>query len=421
MNVREAVFKVVYEVLYRKGYSNIVLENMQSSQKFSRRDSAFLTNAVLGTLRNSLYLEYIISAYSNIKYNKIAPAAIVALKISAYQILFMDRVPDSAACNEGVKIAGKYVGQRAKGFINAVLRKISREKENIGALLKKLPPEKYLSVKYSCSILAVKKLTYEYGAEDCEHILENMNKPAKLCIRCFENPEPGFKEKGILYEKGTLARNAYYLVGSGAAASLDIFKNGLAAVMDEGAQYMSEFVAPKPGQMILDACAAPGGKSMHMAWLMKGKGKITACDINQHRIENMKKNIDRTKVENIVCCLMDMTKKHHELTKSFDKVLLDVPCSGLGTSQRRPEIKLLYKENSGLCKLQGKILKTCADYVKPGGELIYGTCTLFREENRDIVDEFLAGDDRFCIEEERVIVPDGMKGGFYMMKMKRIK
>lgn len=422
MKAREAAFRVVHEVLYKKGYSNIALEQILDTEKFESKDAGFITEIVLGTLRNKLYLEYIIGNYSNIKVKKISPSAMAAMLTGAYQILFMDRTPDSAACNETVKIASKFAGQRVRGFVNAILRTISREKDSIENIFKKLKGIESVSIRYSCSIPAVKKLYDQYGEKRTIELLKSMNTPAHTCIRFNECDLTADNEKLLLankveFSKGNLAKAAYYPKINKPIASLSLYKDGMISIQDEGAQVMGEFANPAKGSNVLDACASPGGKTIHMACLMNGNGDITACDIHSQRVENMKVNFSRTNYKNIKSIKKDMSEPHEEFNETFDTVLVDAPCSGIGTAQRRPEIKLFYNEDTTLYELQEKILVSCAYYVKPGGTLIYGTCTLFKEENRDTVDKLLAQHRDFDIVDEKTIIPDGTIGGFYMVKL----
>lgn len=424
MNAREAAFKVVHEVLYKEGYSNIALEQILENDSFNHQDAGFITEIVLGTLRNKILLESIITEYSNIKINKISPSAMSALLTGAYQILFMDRTPDSAACNESVKIASKFAGQKTRGFVNAVLRSVSRGKNSTETILSKYKGAEGISIRYSCNYETVNKLIKQYKEQKTIELLENMNQPAKTCIRFNNSDDNVLNEKileaeGIGFTKGLLAKSAYYPDLKSSVASLDLYKNGVISIQDEGAQAMGEFVSPEPGFKVLDACASPGGKTIHMSCLMKKTGEITACDIHSQRVANMKSNFERAGCNNIESLKLDMSVYHEEFKDKFDIVLLDVPCSGLGTAQRRPEIKLFYKEDASLYDLQWNIFKSCAEYVKPGGHLIYGTCTLFEEENQTVVKRLLNFKDNFFMTEEKTIIPDGTSGGFYMAKLER--
>ena len=424
MKAREAAFRVVHEVLYKKGYSNIALEQILDNENFDSKDAGFTTEIVLGTLRNKLYLEYIIGNYSNIKVKKISPSAMASMLTGAYQILYLDRTPDSAACNETVKIASKFAGQKVRGFVNAILRTISREKDSIEDIFKKLRGMESISIKYSCSLQAVKKLYEQYGEKRTIELLKHMNIPAQTCIRfnncgSSENNEKLLTKEAISFIKGTISNAAYYPKFNRPISSLNLYKEGIISIQDEGAQVMSEFINPVIDTKILDACASPGGKTIHMACLMNGTGDITACDIHSQRVENMKVNFVRTKFDNIKSLKMDMSESYAEFNDVFDSVLVDAPCSGVGTAQRRPEIKLFYKEEPSLYELQSKILANCADYVKPGGTLVYGTCTLFKEENRVAIDRLLAQRNDFELVEEKTLLPNGQTGGFYMAKLVR--
>ena len=419
MKPREAAFRVVHEVLYNDGYSTIALESIRNKHGFDNLDSSFITNIAMGTLRNSIYLEHVIAEFSNIRLKKISPSVLTALKTGAYQILFMDRVPDSAACNETVKLAGKFGGSGSKGFVNGVLRSISRGKDDIGGILKGLSGNDLLSVKYSFSREAVDEISGFAGAGETEAILKALNESPGMCIRnnTKENIKVLLDAGGINYEKGKYGENAYYIDPGCDISGTDLFEKGMIAIQDEGAQEMVEFMDPKMTEKILDACAAPGGKTAYIDFLTKGGPAATACDIDPARVERMKESLLRLGAGRVVCRTMDMsvTAKDNE---KYDAILLDVPCSGLGTAQRRPEIKLKYRDNESLVELQLKILNQAVNMLKPGGRIIYGTCTLTQNENAGQVQAFINGNPHFRLMKEKTILPDGRRGGFYMAEMR---
>jgi 16S rRNA (cytosine967-C5)-methyltransferase len=419
MKPREAAFRIVYEVLYNDGYSTIALENIRNKHSFDGLDSSFITNIAMGTLRNSIYLDTVVSSFSNIKLKKISPSVLSAIKIGAYQILFMDRVPDSAACNETVKLAGRFGGSGSKGFVNGVLRSISRNKDDIGRVFEGLAGDSLLSAKYSFSPEAVREIRRFAGNEKTEAVLEGLNASPAMCIRnnTHENIEALMTAEGIEFEKGSFGRNAYYINPGRDISETDLYINGMIALQDEGAQEMVEFMNPSKDERIMDACAAPGGKTAYIDFLTQGGPEIDAYDIDPARVSTMKESMERLKAGRVKVMTGDMSSalKNGVL---YDAILLDVPCTGLGTSQRRPEIKLKYKNNKNLLELQAAILDAAVHSLKPGGRLVYGTCTLTCGENRDQVDRFMKEFPGFRLLKEKTILPDGKRGGFYMAELR---
>jgi len=422
MKPREAAFRVVYDVLYKEGYSTIVLENIRNRNDISGLDSSFMTTIAMGTLRNSIYLEKVIAQFSDIKLKKISPSVMTALKTGIYQLLFMDRVPDSAACNETVKIAGKFGGNRSRGFVNALMRNIAKNKSGISAVSGVTDELERLSIQYSFSIEAVHDMARVHGTDQTEVIMKALNEPPSLCIRKNTDAdiEGVMNEEGIDFEKGLHSQNSYYITPGKDLAGTALFREGSAAVQDEGAQEMVEFLNPMKGEKVLDTCAAPGGKTAYINFLIKGKPAVTAYDIDAGRIRRMRENLERLGASNVRTEQRDMTKHEAEAEEKYDALLLDVPCSGLGTAQRRPEIKLRYKGgNSDLYRIQSNILDNSIGYLKKGGRIVYGTCTLVDEENGGIIRQFIEKHPEFIMNKEKTILPDGKRGGFYMAELVR--
>ncbi len=421
MKPREAAFRVVYEVLYNDGYSTIALENIRNNHQFNSLDSSFITNIAMGTLRNSIYLDHVVSCFSNIKLKKISPSVLTAIKTGAYQILFMDRVPDSAACNETVKVAGRFGGSGSRGFVNGVLRSISRNKEHIDKVLEGLNGNRLLSVKYSFSQDAVREIINFAGFEKTESILSGLNSSPEMCIRnnTREDIEALMTAEGVSFQKGDYGQNAYYIDPGRDISDTELYIKGMIAIQDEGAQEMVEFMNPLKDERIMDACAAPGGKTAYIDFLTKGGAGIDAFDIDPARVGRMKESLDRLGATGVRTMRGDMSvfEKSDVL---YDAILLDVPCSGLGTAQRRPEIKLKYRSNVNLIKVQAEILEATAKRLNKGGRLIYGTCTLTNGENKEQIDGFLDKNPGFSLVSEKIILPDGKRGGFYMAELRDI-
>ena len=327
------------------------------------------------------------------------------LRMALYQILFLDKVPDSAAVNEAVKLA-KHYGHVDK-FVNAVLRNILRGMDTIQWPDKTADPVQYLMVLYSFPQWMVERFIRQYGVEQAEQLCAWYNQPASLWIRTntlkisrdalkAQLEQAGFTVSESRYTpEGLKIENAVNL------HQLEAFQQGLFTVQDESSMLVALAAEPMPGQRVLDVCSAPGGKTTHMAQLMKNKGTICACDIHQHRLDLIAENCNRLGITNVELVQQDGTRLTERWKEPFDVILCDVPCSGLGVLGRRSDARWAKESEdiAGLCKIQKKILEQAAQLVAPGGTLIYSTCTIAPEENVEMVQQFLAGHPEFMLDE----------------------
>lgn len=393
-NSRLIVLECLLKVNKSGGYSNIVLDNQLKKYDLCKRDATFITAIFYGVLEKMIYLDYLISSYSKIPISKISDDVIEILRIGIYQILYMDKVPNSAAVNESVNMCRAKRKSSACGFVNAVLRAVIRNINNLP-----LPDEKnktkYFSVKYSCPEEIINLWQLSYGNDVTIKLLESLSSKPPLTIRVNtlkttkEKLMADFKKEGIsVYDIG-IVDNALNIESNISISENEAFKQGRFYVQDASSQICCKLLNPKPGDEILDVCSAPGGKSFTIAQIMQNLGKIDAFDIHDHKVNLIKQGAKRLGIDIIHASKRDAKTEEFDL-KEYDKVLCDVPCSGLGIIRRKPEIRYFKKETLDSFKdLQYLILYRSKRFVKIGGILFYSTCTLNIHENKEVCDRFL--------------------------------
>lgn len=396
VNTRNVAFKILLAVEQDGAYSSIAINNSIKENKLVSLDASFVSSLVYGVLERKLLLDYIIKQYSKIPLKKIELKTKIILRLGILQLIFMDKVPESAAVNESVKLAKKHKLQNSAGFINAVLRSITR------AQIKYTLPDYnkdnvyYLSVKYSCPRDIIKLWIDSYGEKITEIILKSLSGRPSLTARVNtlkttpDNLIELLKSEKITAEKSSVDENAVILSKTGSIETLNSFKNGEFYIQDLSSQLCVKALNPKPRDIVLDVCSAPGGKSLTSAQYMKNLGKIFAFDIHPHKLKLINNTAKKLGITCIYTDIRDAEKDTRDLPLA-DKVLCDVPCSGLGIMNRKPEIR--YKDdilNDELPKLQYKILCNSSRYVAVGGVLVYSTCTLNPEENNKNAERFLS-------------------------------
>lgn len=426
---RESALKILYKIDTENGYSNIILDEYLNEyrQKLSRQDINLISEIVYGTVTWKLTLDTIIQSYSKIKVKKISPWVLNILRIGAYQILFLDKIPKSAAVNESVNLSKKYA-YKSSSFVNAILRKV--EKEDYLKLSNIINEEERISKMYSIPEWLVAELLKEYSLQDVEQICKNSNKRPKTTIRINtlkitkEELEKIFDKEKIMYEETELS-NFLHLKNVKNIGDIEAFKNGLFTVQDIGAGKIGYTLSPCENDVVLDACSAPGGKTTHIAEIMKNKGSIIATDIHQHRLKLVEENATRLGINIIDTKILDAQKYNEEFVKKFDKILLDVPCLGIGVMKRKPDIKWQRSKEDiqSISKIQYNILEQCAKYLKIGGELVYSTCSILKSENEDIVEKFLKdkSEKNYILKGIQKILPTENTDGFFIAKIKKIK
>lgn len=397
-DVRGTALEILLEIIQENEYSHIAIRNaLNKMQYLPKQDRAFINRLVEGTLEYMIRIDYVLDQYSSVKVKKMKPVIRNILRCGVYQILFMDSVPDSAACNEAVKLAQKKGFYSLKGFVNGVLRTVAREKDHIVYPVREKNLSEYLSVWYSMPLWLVERWLGEYGPEITETMLKEFLADRPTTIRCQlyrMDPEltvSSLIKQGAKVEKAPYLPYAWYLSDYSHLAGLKSFVMGRFVVQDISSMLVTEAAAPKKGDYVIDLCAAPGGKSLHVADKMEGYGHVDARDLTDYKVELIQENIKRTGAINIAASKKDATVRDKESLEKADIVLADVPCSGLGVIGKKTDIKYRVDQDKiqELVVLQRQILHNAASYVKPGGTLIYSTCTITREENIENVEWFL--------------------------------
>lgn len=431
-NTREILLEMLLEILEHKKYSHLVMKQVLDKYAYlDKKDRAFIKRIGEGTIEHLIRIDYVINTFSKTKTDKMKPVIRTILRMSTYQILFMEAVPDSAACNEGVKLAVRKGFAPLKGFVNGVLRSISRNKGTISYPDREASLEEYLSITYSMPLWIVKMWLADYGEETTERVLKGLLQERPVTIRIPEElPEEEkqawisqMKKEGIAVKESNQLAYAYYLSNINSVREVPGFAEGKLVVQDLGSMEVVEMAHIKEGDRVLDVCAAPGGKTLHAASKLKGTGMVEARDISDYKIGLIRENIERTGYKNIQTRVWDATSPDEAAFESADVVIADLPCSGLGVIGRKGDIKYrIAKEDlTDIAALQRNILKTVSAYVKKGGLLIYSTCTISREENQENRD-YILNHLPFVLEEEKVLLP-GIEpsDGFYMARFCRKK
>ena len=402
---REIALKTLYKIDKEKAYSNIVLNEMikQNKGKLQDRDISLITEIIYGTTTWQLTLDEIIKKYSKIKLKKISTWILNILRMGVYQIIFLDKIPKSAAVNESVELAKRYGHKSSSNFVNAILRKVN--KEDYEELFNIKDDIERISKTYSIPTWILQRLTEKLEIQDIEEIAKASNLKPKISIRTNnlkiskENLIKKLEKRNIKIEEGLL-EDFLILENAKNIEEIPEFKQGEFTVQDETAGLIAIVLEADKNDIILDACSSPGGKTTYLAEMMEDKGKITAWDIHEHRTKLVEKTAKRLEVTNIEVEVNDATIYNEKYKEKFDKILLDVPCLGIGVLKRKPDIKWQKEEKDieEISITQKQILQNCSQYLKKGGELVYSTCSILKEENEDIINEFLENNKNFEIE-----------------------
>ena len=397
VNTRELIVGILLEINEEGQPSHQVIRNVLTKYQFlPKQDRAFITRVCEGTLEYQITIDYILNCFSKVKTDKMKPAIREILRSGIYQLKYMDSVPDSAVCNEAVKLAQKRGFYNLKPFVNGVLRTAARQMNEIV-----YPDEsnlvQHLSVKYSMPEVLVKRWLDEYGEDTTRVMLEDFLTERPMTVRCRqyrtdqESVLESIRSQGIQVEPAPYLDYAFYLSGFNHILTVQAFLEGKIFVQDVSSMLVAEVAAPKKGDRILDLCAAPGGKSLHMADKMGAYGMVDARDLTEYKVELIQENIARADAINIEAHCMDATILDEDSVNTADIVLADVPCSGYGVIGKKPDIKYRISESKqeDLVLLQRKILDRASQYVKEGGTLVYSTCTIAQDENQGNVEWFL--------------------------------
>lgn len=411
VNERELVLGILMEVTEKGQYSHIVLrEVLGKYQYLDKKERAFITRVTEGTLEHMMELDFILDQFSKVKVKKMKPVIRNILRSAMYQLKYMDTVPDSAVCNEAVKLAVKKGFVGLKGFVNGVLRSAAAGLEQI-----RYPqdPVEWLSVQYSMPMWILKLWLRSYDRQTVEIMLKDFQKEKPLIIRSsleYDHNSEGainlqkeLEAEGIELKKHPYLPYAYYLSGQDYLGNLKSFREGYFSVQDVSSMLVCEAAEPQQGDKVIDVCAAPGGKAVHMAEKLQGTGNVEARDLTAYKVGLIQDNIDRTGLANIKAVQMDARILDVSSVEKANIVIADLPCSGLGVLGKKTDLKYKITEESleSLVKLQREILSTVKAYVRPGGTLVYSTCTINPSENLDNVHWFLEQNPEFSLKDIR--------------------
>ncbi len=440
-NPRLDVLRLCRRVEQEGAFSNLLLQDYFQKHAMPQKDKNFMVRLVYGIIQNKLRLDYIIGQFSNTKPARLDSTIRIILRMAIYQAEFMERVPDYALVNESVCLAKVVEGGKYSGYVNGVLRSYLRGRITIAYPKATLH---YLSTYYSYPQWFVKMVRDKYK-DKTEWILQQGNTPPPSCIRINSlrtnklDLQKCLRQEGIQAKQSLVLQDSFLLDHGVDYKHSPSFAQGLYTPQDSSSMLAAKILDPKPGQTVIDVCSAPGGKTTYLAELMKDRGKIIACDLYAHKLKLVQNVAKRLGITIIETKLQDAANRVEEWKEQADCVLVDAPCSGLGIIRRKPEIKWTksLEDCQALAAMQYQILQTAAYYIKPGGVLVYSTCTLTNEENNDIFYRFLREHPQFQAEPFPQEVPqqwsDGAKqgniqilpgeldcDGFYIAKMKRI-
>lgn len=381
-NARKVAANVLVKVEKQGAYSNLAVAEALKGAELSPQDKALATALIYGVLDRKITIDYVLSRFVKTELSKTEAFTLAALRCAVYQIMFMDKIPHSAAVNEAVKLIKNSKMSRNSGFVNGVLRSILRNDIE----LPKGDSAKDLSIRFSCPLWIVQSFLEDYGIEDTRALLEESLKPARTVLRVNTvKADLETVKKELLDIPFKETESSIELIKGIDITKSEIYKKGFVYAQDYASQKAAETLSPRKGDRVLDICAAPGGKTFTMANLMDNEGEIIACDLYPHRTELIEKSAERLGLGIVKTRVADATVFDKELGE-FDCILCDVPCSGLGVIRRKPEIKYTKPEDfKELEETQKKIVKNALRYLKKGGRLLYSTCTLRRAENENLV------------------------------------
>lgn len=434
VNTRELILGILMEVTKEGSYSHLVIRSvLDKYQYLEKKERAFITRVSEGTIQYMIELDYIINRFSKVKVNKMKPVIRNILRMSVYQLKYMDSVPDSAVCNEAVKLAKRKGFGSLSGFVNGVLRNISRNLSTITYPDGQKDQIQYLSVRYSMPEWIVRQWINDYGMEQTVSVLQAFLQETPVTIRTNllkitpEALEKRLKEEGVTAEKMVCAdmpelNYAFMISGFDHLNALASFREGLFYVQDVSSMMVAETVAPKKDSYIIDVCAAPGGKSVHLAEKLGGTGMVEARDLTEYKTDLIRQNIARHQLSNMRAVQMDATVLDEASIGKADVVIADLPCSGLGVMRRKTDIKykMTLQTEQELVSLQRNMLETVCQYVKAGGTLLYSTCTMDKMENEDNVTWFLKQHPQFELVKMQQIFPQKTYGdGFFLAKLQK--
>ncbi len=439
MKAREIAVNILIQILQKGAYSNIVLNNELNKSELEDKDRALVTEIVYGTIKYKYTIDRIISNFSGRSISKIDSFILNILRMSIYQIKYLDKIPDYAVVNEAVDLSKK-ISIGASKFVNGILRNYLRKKD----LVFDFKDDKVaaLSYEYSFEPWMVKMFMEQYGVEITKSILKALNYTPNMSIRVnsykgtYEDTFNRLKKLGYEIEEGFICPEAISIKKGSSIENNPLFKSGYITVQDESAMLVAPILDADENHRVFDLCSAPGGKTTHISELMNNKGKVVAFDIHENKLSLIKQNAERLGLSNIEYRTMDATQFNESLVNKADRVLIDVPCSGIGIIRKKPEIKWnkINKDMKALSAIQRNIMENAGCYLKEGGILIYSTCTLNKYENEKNIEWFIKKHPNFKVENVYLgksnniiyhdegyitIIPNEYMDGFFIAKLRK--
>ncbi|WP_368929466.1 16S rRNA (cytosine(967)-C(5))-methyltransferase RsmB [Bacillus pumilus] len=393
-NVREVALDALIKLEQNQAYSNLLLQSVMKDKDLADQDKPLLTELVYGTLQNKLALDYMLAPFVK-KPQKVAPWVMQLLRMSLYQMVYLEKIPDRAAIHEAVELTKKRGHKGISSLVNGVLRSVQRE--GVPAFDDIKDPVKRLSIETSHPLWLVQEWVQSYGFEATESMCHIHLVPPKQTLRVnrIKTDRAALKQKlldaGIETELGDLSEDALKLM-KGSIVSTPSFQEGYVTIQDESSMLVARVLDPQPGETVLDACAAPGGKSTHIAERMNDEGQIVSLDLHEHKVKLIKQAAKRLNLTRIEAKALDARKAKGDYNEaSFDRILIDAPCSGFGVIRRKPDMKYTKspEDSARLATIQQAILNETAPLLKPGGTLVYSTCTMDPTENQQVIHAFL--------------------------------
>lgn len=395
MNSRELILDILLELSKESEYSNVLIAAVLEKYDYlDGREKAFIKRVTEGTIERRIQIDYVLDQFSKVPVRKMKPLIRELLRMSVYQILFMEHIPDAAVCNEAVKLARKRKFQTLQGYVNGVLRNIARNKPDITYPDRQSERTKYLSVYYSMPLWLVEHFSTAYGEEACEKILKVYLQRQPVSIRMDERMSRQEQEEmlSLWEQKGVETLRHPYLPyavtveKSEGIRNLQGYEEGRFAVQDVSSMLVVEAAGIREGDTVIDVCAAPGGKALHAATKLHGTGQVIACDVTEYKTDKIEENRQRLKLSNVAVRTLDARVQEPDFVGLADVLIADVPCSGLGVIGKKQDIKyrITRESMSDIVQLQKEILQNVVSYVKPGGIMMYSTCTMNPSENEEM-------------------------------------
>ncbi|MBO2944972.1 16S rRNA (cytosine(967)-C(5))-methyltransferase RsmB [Paenibacillus sp. F411] len=412
-SARELAMNVLTQVEQEQAYSNLLLNSALTQSSLDKGDAGLATELVYGTISRLNTLDYFLDRFVKKGTAKLQPWVRSLLRLSLYQIMYLDRIPEHAVVSEAVNISKKRGHQGISGMVNGVLRSVLRQKEEL-VVPEQLPFAQRISLQHSHPLWLVERWIEQYGEAAAESICRVNNEPPSVSVRVNttmvsrEQLLAEMEAAGLDAVPSSLSPYGIIVRSGGNMAFTEWYREGMISIQDESSMLVAEMVEPQPGMTVLDCCAAPGGKTTHMGELMKDQGEILANDLHAHKQKLIAAQAERLGLASIVPVTgnaLDLPKAHEEA--AFDRVLLDAPCSGLGVIRRKPDLKWTKtaEDVGAIAELQQELIQAAAKLVKPGGLLVYSTCTMEERENEGVVEGFLASRPEFEVEKD----PDGFQ------------